>query len=149
VHEKRLARARRAGGPLVYVNAIGAEDELIFDGGSFALSARGDLIAELPRFEEAIEVVDLEDETPSPALPHLAAEGDDVRRALVLGIRRFAERNGCEQALLGLSGGVDSALVLSLACEALSAANVRALAIPSRFNDPRSEESARELCRAL
>jgi NAD+ synthase (glutamine-hydrolysing) len=144
VLEERLRQARRAPGPVVYVNAVGAEDELVFDGGSFVTDARGRLLAQLPRFKEALEVIDLE---APPILSHRSES--DVSAALVLGTKRFAEKNGCQEALLGLSGGVDSALVLCLACEALGAGNVRALAIPSRFNDPRSEESARELARNL
>jgi len=157
VAQERLRRARRAGGPLVYVNAVGAEDELIFDGGSFALDASGRLLASLPRFQEALEVVDMAGPLDSarsaaPSEPRSGRTGEgigEIGQALVLGLERFAHRNGCKEALLGLSGGVDSALVLCLACDALGAENVRALAIPSRFNDPRSEESARELARAL
>ena len=165
VLEERLRPARRAEAPLVYVNAVGAEDELVFDGGSFALDASGRVIAELPRFEEALVVVDMSVvdmsavSAPSPALslPRGAGEGrgggiqeeDEIFSALVLGVRRFAERNGCREALLGLSGGVDSALVLCIAARALGGANVRALAIPSRFNDPRSESEARSLARSL
>jgi NAD+ synthase (glutamine-hydrolysing) len=147
VHAERRRRARRFGVPVVYVNAVGAEDELIFDGGSFALDARGRTLAALPRFEEALEVVDTE--LPGGELVDARAETNDVRDALVLGLRRFAERNGCRAAVLGLSGGVDSALVCCLAARALGAENVRAVAIPSRFNDPRSEASARELARTL
>ncbi len=151
---ERLRRARRPKTPLVYVNAVGAEDELVFDGGSFALDARGELLARLPRFEEALALVDMEAPSPALSLPHFVGEGrgggpEEVLSALVLGVRRFAERNGCREAVLGLSGGVDSALVLALAARALGGSNVRALAIPSRFNDPRSESSARELARAL
>ncbi|MEZ0230533.1 MAG: NAD(+) synthase [Planctomycetota bacterium] len=147
VLDERLRRARRTRAPLVYVNAVGAEDELVFDGGSFALDARGRLLAQLPRFEEALAVVDMATEGDGGISS--AERPEDLLDALVLGVRRFAERNGCREAVLGLSGGVDSALVLSIAARALGGRNVRALAIPSRFNDPRSESEARALARAL
>ncbi len=147
VLEERLRRARRAKAPLVYVNAVGAEDELVFDGGSFALDARGALLARLPRFEEALEVV--ETDATGDGRGGGAERPEDIFQALVLGVRRFAARNGCREAVLGLSGGIDSALVLAVAARALGGANVRALAIPSRWNDPRSESEARVLARAL
>lgn len=148
VLDKRLHHARRAGGPLVYVNAVGAHDELIFDGGSFVLNSSGELIEMLPRFEEAVAVVD----TTSADPPELAAPipfAEELFRALVLGVRDFAQKNGVRRAFLGLSGGIDSALVASIAAEALGPSNVTALALPSRHSDPRSTSSARELAASL
>jgi NAD+ synthase (glutamine-hydrolysing) len=149
--EERLRRARAPRVPLVYVNSVGAEDELVFDGRSFALDGEGRLLAALPRFEEAIQVVDLASPSPRPS-PRFAGEGstpDEIFQALTLGIRSFATRNGARDAVLGLSGGIDSALAACLAREALGQEHVRALAIPSRFNDPRSLEDARALARNL
>ena len=144
---RRLHHARRAGAPLVFVNSAGANDELIFDGGSFALGADGRLLAQLPRFAEALEVVDLDG--PGIAPPPLAPE-EELFEALVCGVRGFARKNGISKIFLGLSGGVDSALAACIAVSAMGAVgSVTALALPSRHTDPRSTESARELAESL
>jgi NAD+ synthase (glutamine-hydrolysing) len=146
VRDKRLYHGRRAGRPLAYVNAVGANDELVFDGGSFVLDAQGGLIAELPRFREAVEVVDLE--LGGALAPPLGLE-EELFSALVLGVADFAAKNGLPRAFLGLSGGVDSALVACIAAQALGPRAVTALALPSRHSDPRSAEAARELAEGL
>lgn len=147
VMEERLYHARRPGCPVIHVNLIGAADELIFDGQSFAVDAAGRLIARLPAFEEAVAIVDLA--TPT-TLSHAEAPPErDLFHALALGIRDFARKNGIEHAFLGLSGGVDSAVVAILAVAALGAQHVTAVAIPSRYSDPRSTTSAEALARAL
>jgi NAD+ synthetase len=151
IQEERLRRARRLGGPLVYVNAVGAEDELVFDGGSFVLDVQGAVVCALPRFLEKVAVFDLEapPPQPSPASGGESSEAEEIFQALVLGVRDFARKNGLARATLGLSGGVDSALVACIAKEALGPERVHALAIPSRFTDRRSTEDARALARAL
>jgi NAD+ synthetase len=146
VLEERLAHARQAGVPVVYVNAVGGQDELIFDGRSFVTDASGRLAARLPSFAESLEVV--EPGTPAPE-PPVEDELDVLHRALVLGIRDFAGKNHLEAALLGLSGGVDSAVVACLARDALGPSRVTGVALPSRYSDPRSTGSARELARRL
>ena len=160
---QRLATMRRSHCPLVYVNLVGANDELIFDGRSLALDAGGNLLAQLPAFEEAVQVVDVDEsrirnqesrtehQTPSIQLPASSIQlpEEELFHALVLGIRDFARKNGIPRAFLGLSGGVDSAVVAVLAAEALGPENVTAVAIPSRYSDPRSTSSARELAEAL
>ena len=150
VLEKRLHHARRAGGPLVFVNAVGANDELIFDGGSFVVSSSGEILASLPRFEEAVAVIDTDEspEAPAPPAP-FAPFVEELFRALVLGVRDFALKNNTRRAFLGLSGGIDSALVACIAAEALGPSAVTALALPSRHTDPRSTSSARELAASL
>jgi len=145
VLEKRLHHARRAGAPVAFVNAVGAQDELIFDGGSF-LMAGGEVIARLPRFAEAVETVDLE--TGGPLAPEVRGE-EELFAALVLGVRGFARKNKLRRLFLGLSGGVDSALVAAIAAEAVGPARVTAVTLPGRHTDPRSTESARELARTL
>lgn len=147
VWARRLALAGRHGVPLVIVNLVGANDELIFDGGSFAADADGRAIESLARFEEQVAVVDVEQPGRLAIEPRAAPE--ELFRALTLGVRDFCLKNGLRRAVLGLSGGVDSALVACVAREALGAAAVTAVALPSRHTDPRSTSSARELAAAL
>jgi NAD+ synthase (glutamine-hydrolysing) len=150
VLEKRLHHARRAGGPLVFVNAVGANDELIFDGGSFGVSSSGEILASLPRFEEAVAVIDTDESPEAPRPPRPSRPFvEELFRALVLGVRDFALKNNTRRAFLGLSGGIDSALVACIAAEALGPSAVTALALPSRHTDPRSTSSARELAASL
>jgi NAD+ synthase (glutamine-hydrolysing) len=143
--ERRLHHARRAGAPVVSVNAVGAQDELIFDGGSFVM-AGGELVARLPRFAEAVETMDLE--AGGNLAPEFGAE-EELFHALVFGVRGFAAKNNLRKLFLGLSGGVDSALVAAIAAEAVGPERVTAVALPSRHTDPRSTESARELAAIL
>ena len=122
---ERLRAARRHRKPFAFVNAVGVRDELLFDGGSFALSGDGDELVRLPRFAEALEVVDLDAVEP-------LAPGDDgepeaeLFAALAFGVRGFVEGNGLPSVVLGLSGGVDSALVAAIAVEALAQVRERA-----------------------
>jgi NAD+ synthase (glutamine-hydrolysing) len=152
VMARRFYHARRHGMPLIYVNAIGAQDELIFDGGSFVMSEKGRITAMLPRFQEAVEVIDVKKvnaaDQKQDSIP-VIQEPEEVFTALVTGIRGFVNKNGLRQAYVGLSGGIDSALVACLACEALGPQRVRGLILPSRFTDARSTESALELARNL
>ena len=147
VMERRLFHTRRQRCPLVYANLCGGSDELIFDGGSLAIDEKGDIIARLARFEEEIQVLDLE-RAPPIKLPDKSPE-EELFQALVLGVRDFADKNRLERAFLGLSGGVDSAVVAAIASEALGPDRVTAVAIPSRYTDPRSTACARELSQAL
>lgn len=148
---ERVRLARRAGAPLVYVNAVGATDELVFDGRSFAVGPDGALLAMLPAFEEAVRVIEVPTSQPATAsTPHAeppidAGSEEELAGALVLGIRDFARRNRLGRAFVGLSGGVDSALVFRLAVEALGAARVTAVHVPSRFTDPHGTDAARQL----
>ena len=143
----RLHHARRPRCPLIYVNSVGANDELIFDGRSFVLDDEGALTAQLPGFETAIQVVELAG-APAP-LPATPASEATLFAALTLGLRDFVHKNRLERVTLGLSGGVDSAVVAVLAAEAVGAANVTGIAIPSRYTDPRSTACARELAARL
>lgn len=145
---RRLHHAARAGVPVVYVNAVGANDELIFDGRSFILSAGGALLARLPGFREAVEVVDLEASAAIDPAPEPPPE-EELFEALALGVRDFVAKNGLRSVFLGLSGGVDSALTACIAAAAVEPAAVTAVALPSRHTDPRSTESARELAAGL
>lgn len=149
---QRLYHARRAAHPTIYVNAAGAQDELIFDGRSFVLDGEGRLLARLPGFETCVRTVDLDADPSRPPAGDDSAGDDavaDLHRALVLGIQDFARKNGVRRLVLGLSGGVDSSVVAVLAAEAVGPARVTGVAIPSRYTDPRSTSSAERLARAL
>ncbi len=130
------AVALRYGVPVVYVNQVGGNDSLIFDGGSFAVAADGRSVARAKQFEEDLVVADLE-----AAGQDAAAQNDeveDIRRALILGLRDFARKCGFEKAVLGLSGGIDSAATACIAVEALGKENVLALLMPSMYSSPGS-----------
>ncbi len=146
VMEQRLVHAKRSGLPTIFVNAVGANDELIFDGRSFALE--GERVAFLPGFEEAVRVVEAQANHQLPMTDYQSPIAD-LAQALTLGIRDFARKNGMKRAVLGLSGGIDSSVAGVLAVQALGADNVLGVAIPSRFTNPQSTQSARELCEKL
>jgi NAD+ synthase (glutamine-hydrolysing) len=144
---RRVEGATRLQRQVVFVNACGSQDELILEGRSFALNRRGELLALLPAFEEAVQVVDLHGETRDSA-PSVPWE-TDVLQALCAGLAGFARKNQVGRVFLGLSGGVDSSLVAVLAARALGPDRVTGVAIPSRHTDPRSTECARQLARDL
>jgi NAD+ synthetase len=153
--EKRLLRprmlaatARRWGLPLVFVNQVGGQDDLVFDGASAVFDRRGEVIAQAAEHATDLVLVDLErgtgDRRPLLPTPEHAAVA-----ALVLGTRDYARRCGFSQALLGLSGGIDSALVAAIAAEALGPKNLLGVAMPSRYSSPGSLADARALAEAL
>src|ERR1700687_3687406 len=141
-------RAKAAGLPIVFVNLIGGNDGVIFDGSSIVADRNGKIILQAPPFEEFIGTIDLDcGVADTRCLP-----GDDietVRQALVLGIRDYARKNGFTGALFGLSGGIDSAVVAALACEALGTRNVLAVMMPSPYSSQGSIEDSIELGRRV
>ena len=141
-------RARTARLPIVFVNLIGGNDGVIFDGASIISDRHGKIILQAPPFEEFVETVDLDcGLADSRCLP-----GDDIetiRAALVLGIRDYARKNNFTKAVFGLSGGIDSAVVAALAAEALGAANVLAAMMPSPYSSRGSIEDSVELAQRL
>lgn len=140
--------SRRFGLPFVYVNQVGANDELIFDGGSFVLDGQGRLLAQLPSFEEAVLTVDLKEEATGETLA-VQEPVASIRKALVLGIRDYLGKCGFKKVVIGLSGGIDSALTCALAVEALGAENVLGVSMPSPYSSLGSVEDSRELARNL
>ncbi|HXF66973.1 MAG TPA: NAD+ synthase [Burkholderiales bacterium] len=143
-------RVEETGLALVYANLVGGQDELVFDGGSFVLNREGKVTHQLPLFEEALGLVTLTDGDPQPgeiAAP-LALE-EEVYRALITGVRDYVEKNGFPGVLIGVSGGVDSALTLAIAVDALGAERVRAVMMPSQYTADISVQDAREEARAL
>ena len=139
--------AQRHGLPFVYANQVGGNDELIFDGRSFVFNGRGEPLAVLPGFEEHVATVDLQTASPVPYAPQ--AEIASVHDALVLGIRDYLRKCGFSRAIIGLSGGIDSAVTACLATAALGRDNVRCLAMPSQYSSTGSVEDAQALARNL
>jgi NAD+ synthase (glutamine-hydrolysing) len=119
--------------PLLYVNHVGAQTELIFDGGSLAFNAKAELVKELKYFEEDFKVIDTED-FEDPVLDFGFTPVELIHDALVLGIKEYFSKLGFKKAILGLSGGIDSALVLALAIEALGKDCVRSVLLPSKHS---------------
>ncbi len=136
----------RIGIPAVYANMVGGQDELVFDGASFALDSRGDVVLQSVAFAEALDMVQFAGGDLRPAAQTAPASLEaDVYNALVLGVRDYLGKNGFPGALLGLSGGVDSALVLCIAVDALGADKVRAVMMPSPYTAQISLDDSREM----
>lgn len=153
VREDLIApQARRLGAPLVYANRVGGQDEIVFDGQSMVFDARGRVIARGRPFDEELLVLEVplgrggDRRRPVPRAPEPLAE---VWGALVCGIRDYARRNGFTGAVLGLSGGVDSALVAALAADALGDGQVTVAYLPSRYSAAESRTGARKLADRL
>jgi NAD+ synthase (glutamine-hydrolysing) len=134
----------------VFTNMIGGQDELVFDGGSFVLNAKGAVTTLLPQFVEDLEIVTIKSGEPqtSRVLPDLPLE-QEVYEALKLGVKDYLGKNGFPGAIIGLSGGIDSALVLAVAVDALGADKVRAVMMPSRYTADISWIDAREMAKRL
>lgn len=132
--------------PVVYVNMVGGQDELVFDGASFVLNAQGDLMCELPAFESQLSVIDFDDAQPvyGEIAESLSLEAT-VYHALKLGLADYVNKNGFPGVVIGLSGGVDSALTLALAVDAIGADKVHAVMMPSEFTADISVNDAREM----
>lgn len=163
------AQAVAARCPVAYVNAVGGQDELVFDGGSVAISADGELAARLPAFAEAVEVVELEthshaaraSERPTASrqvtssrraaarITPLLDPHEEVWGALTLATADYASKNGFTDVVVATSGGVDSALVTAIARDALGASHTHAVAMPSRYSSAHSLDDARELAANL
>ena len=149
-----VARTVETGLPVIYLNMIGGQDDQVFDGGSFVLNPGGDLAVRLPVFDEAIVHVDFEKgEAGWRALPGKIEENPDEweqdYRVMVESVRDYFRKTGFTKTLLGLSGGIDSALVAAIATDALGADNVRCVMLPSRYTSPASLEDAAEVARNL
>ncbi|PBC72174.1 NAD+ synthase (glutamine-hydrolysing) [Streptomyces sp. TLI_235] len=173
-------RAEEAGCTLAYLNMVGGQDELVFDGDSVVVSAGGEVLARAPQFEERLLLTDLElpaasaehtdgliltdglhlvrvdlggEPLPAPAEPvaaEIAPRLDDeaeIYAALVEGTRAYVRKNGFKSVLIGLSGGIDSALVAAIAVDAVGAENVHCISMPSRYSSEHSKDDAAELAR--
>lgn len=136
--------------PIFYVNMVGGQDELVFDGGSFVLSDTGTITHHLNTFEHEIAIVDFQAAKPLAGriAPHLSVEAS-VYQALTLGLRDYVRKNGFPGVVLGLSGGIDSALTLAIAVDALGAEHVHAVLMSSEFTANMSVEDAVEMVNML
>lgn len=142
------ANAKKYKLPLFYVNHVGAQTEIIFDGGSLVFDAEGTVKAEMKYFEEDLQVFDLSEiENVRNKYPTQirASDMEQIHEALILGIRDYFQKSGFSKAILGLSGGIDSAIVCALACRALGAENVMAVLMPSIFSSDHSVQDALDL----
>ncbi|MBC2604127.1 NAD+ synthase [Puniceicoccus vermicola] len=138
--------AERCRAPVLYCNSVGGNDELIFDGHSLYAPADGTVREVGPSFEEAQVLFDTESD-PSPEIR--APEMEDVRKALVLGLRDYTRKTGFSKAVIGLSGGIDSAVTAAIAVDALGAENVRGITLPSSISSSHSVSDSEDLARNL
>jgi NAD+ synthase (glutamine-hydrolysing) len=162
------SRAREIGAPLVYVNMTGAQDDLVFDGDSIVVDAHGNVLARAPQFHDGLMLVDItamkatgqpdliiSEDSVAPVktlTPGIARRYDDLEQtwlALVHGLRDYVEKNKFPSVLLGLSGGIDSALVAAIAADAIGADRVYGVGLPSRYSSDHSLADAKELARAI
>ncbi len=143
-----ISKAQNYKIPIFYVNQVGAQTELIFDGGSVFINENGDIIKELSYFNEDSLLVDTK-QVGAKQLQHPTDTTEKIHDALVLGIRDYFKKMGFKKATLGLSGGIDSAVVVALAVRALGAENVRVLLLPSKYSSDHSIDDARELAENL
>ena len=161
-------RVKQLGCPLVYLNMVGAQDDLVFDGGSFALDSHGEVIAKSEQFESLLNIVDIECEIESGS-PDLVLSGaikkdkgaartliapslsdeEEIWKALVVGLKDYVSKNGFKSVALGLSGGIDSALTATLAVDALGKESVYGLLMPSKYSSTHSISDAKELAENL
>jgi NAD+ synthetase len=147
-------QVKRFGKPLVYVNQVGGNDELVFDGNSMAFDAHGQLIAQARDFEEDLLVVDVpitpdEASGPPEVQPNHRRGIESIHEALALGLRDYVRKCGFKSVVLGLSGGIDSAVTAAIAVAALGKDQVVGVAMPSRFSSDHSVHDARELAKNL
>ena len=141
------ARVKETQIPLLYVHCVGGQDELVFDGASFALDAKGRIAYQGETFLEAIDIVEFEGGRVSGAMAPPLPEEETIYRALTTGVRDYVDKNRFPGVLLGLSGGVDSALVLAVCVDALGADRVHAVMMPSGYTASMSLEDSREMAR--
>ncbi len=161
-------RAKQIGAPILYTNMFGGQDDLVFDGDSMAVSRDGELLARSPQFQSDLlfvdvpvelrtsapdlvisdEVLDIAQATPA-RIADVFAEPEEIWSALVLGLRDYVEKNGFKSVVLGLSGGIDSAVVATIAVDALGRDRVFGVSLPSKYSSEHSKRDASDLVRNL
>ena len=150
--ELAARRAAQVDAPVVYVNLVGGQDDLVFDGGSFVVDRDGRTLATAPQFVEHLLVWDLADEgeasLPGPQVPALGAD-EETYRAVVLGLAGYVRKNGFRSVVLGVSGGIDSALTAVIAADAIGGENVVGVSMPSSFSSQHSKDDAQDLAERI
>lgn len=144
-----IRNAKRYNLPIVYVNQVGANTEIVFDGGSMVVDGNGVVVDRLSSFEEEIKMVDLDSLSTSEIDSEEIDRIETIKRALILGMRDYFKKMGFKKATLGLSGGIDSALTAALAVDALGAENVVGVLMPSKFSSDHSIKDAYDLAKNL
>ncbi len=150
--ELAARRAEQVDAPVLYVNLVGGQDDLVFDGGSFVVDRDGTPLATAPQFVEHLLLWDLADEgEPSLPGPQVAAlhPDEETYRAVVLGLSGYVRKNGFRSVLLGVSGGIDSALTAVIAADAIGGENVVGVSMPSAFSSEHSKDDAQDLARRI
>jgi len=161
-------RAREIGAPLLYVNMTGGQDDLVFDGDSIAVSASGELIARAPQFDDGLMIVDLDAKAFTSAPDYVISEErvggylkinhgiasrleieGEIWQALVVGLRDYVQKNGFQSVILGLSGGIDSAITAAIAADAIGAKNVFGVAMPSIYSSEHSLSDAADSAKRI
>ena len=146
-YQRMGARVKETKLPLLYVHGVGGQDEIVFDGASFALSGDGMLGYQGETFRESIDIVEWEGDKLTGTKAKPLTEEETIYRALITGTADYVDKNGFPGVLLGLSGGIDSALVLAVCVDAVGAERVHAVMMPSRYTAPMSVEDAREMAK--
>jgi NAD+ synthase (glutamine-hydrolysing) len=144
-------RAREVTAPVAYVNLVGGQDDLVFDGGSFVTDSTGTVVARSPQFVEDLLVWDLPDDGSAPrgpSAPELHPD-EEVYRACVTGLAGYVRKNGFRSVVLGVSGGIDSALTATIAADAIGGENVVGVSLPSRYSSEHSKDDAADLAKRL
>lgn len=149
-YEVIASRAKETGLPIVYANLIGGQDELVFDGASFVTNQQGDIVQQLPWFEESLSFTTIENKQPVQTEVAPAPNVDSaVYSALKLGLADYVNKNGFPSVVLGLSGGIDSALTLAIAVDALGADRVKVVMMPSQYTADMSNDDATEMAKLV
>ena len=146
-YQKMGARVKETKLPLLYVHGVGGQDEIVFDGASFALDSEGMLTYQAESFREAIEIVEFEGEAVKGGKAPPLTEEETIYRALMTGTCDYVDKNRFPGVILGLSGGIDSALVLAICVDALGAERVHAVMMPSQYTAQMSLDDAREMAK--
>lgn len=150
--ELAVRRAREVGAPLIYLNQVGGQDDLIFDGGSFVVDSDGTLLERSPMFMEDLSYFTLDTDAARQTPTSIAADLDpdeEVYTACVLGLKDYMRKNGFKGVTLGLSGGIDSALVAAMAADACGGGNVWGISMPSMYSSDGSKDDAADLAANL
>lgn len=150
--ELAARRAHEVEAPVAYVNLVGAQDDLVFDGGSFVIATDGTVLTSAPQFVEHLLVWDLLGDDDAPATGPIAPALDpdeEVYRALVMGLHGYVTKNGFRSVVLGMSGGIDSALVATIAADALGGENVVGVSMPSVYSSDHSKDDAQDLAKRI